>query len=172
MSKEQYSSIYEGIGKIIFKTSSVHFLAAQIISYYYSGNNDNRYRISLIHDILTNEHTSLAFIANSLKRVLLNLGFDKKPIEKIKSQVLQISNLRNRFAHEVLLYNNDTHYFSDRNHIPWRGEGLKFEDEFKNFENLYNEITNNLNKIIKNKNIKIIDQIPNGYEPPKQAFDS
>src|SRR3989344_8441969 len=105
MTEDQYNSIPEGMGKIVSKTSSLHFLAAQIISYYYSGNDDNPYRHSFIHDVLTNEYTNLAFITNSLKRVLLNLEFDKKYVEDIESKMLRISKLRNKFAHEVFLFN-------------------------------------------------------------------
>jgi len=169
---KQYTSIYEGIGRIIFKTSSVHFLAAQIISFYYLGNNKNSHRISFVHDILTNESTNLSFIARSLKRVLMNLEFSKKYAEKdIEEKILRIGNLRNMFAHEVLLFNQG-HWFPDRKSIPWHGEGLKFENEFKNFEILYDEVSDELSKIIKDKNIKIVDRIPNGYKPPTEEFNS
>lgn len=172
MSEEQYGSIHEGIGKIVFKTSSVHFLAAQIISYYYLGNDNNSYRLSFIHDVLTNESTNLSFIANSLKRVLVNLGFDKKYVEEdIESKMLRIGNLRNKFAHEVILFNQG-HWLSDRKSIPWHGEGLKFEDEFKKFEILYDEINIELSKIIKDKNITMIDHIWDGYKPPTEGFNS
>lgn len=172
MSEEQYDSIYEGTGKIVSKTSNVHFLAAQIISYYYLGNDNNPHRLSFVHDVLTNECTNISFITNALKRVLLNLGFDKKYIEKdIEGRMLKIGNLRNKFAHEVLLFNRG-HWLPDRKSIPWHGEGLKFEDEFKKFEILYDEINDELNKIINNKQIKMIDHIPNNYKPPAETFTS
>lgn len=170
MSGDQYNSIPEGIGKIVSKASSLHFLAAQIVSYYYSGNDDSPYRHSFIHDILTNEHTSLSFITNSLKRVLLNLEFNKNFVENIENKMLRIGRLRNKFAHEVFLFNQNQHWLPDRKSIPWHGEGLKFEDEFKNFETLYEEVNKNLVEVIENKKIKMIDHIPDGYKPPTKEF--
>lgn len=81
----------------------------------------------------------------------------------------RLGNLRNKFAHEMLLYNQNTHWFPDRKSIPWKGEGLNFDNEFKNFDILYNEIKTELNKIIRKKQVKIIiDHIPNNYNPPTE----
>ncbi len=168
---KQSIPIHQIISQIINKTAGIHFLTAQIISYYYLGN-DSFYRLSLIHDILTNEQTSLSFITNSLKNVLLNLKFPPQYVKEIKVKMLTLGNLRNKFAHEVLLFNQNIHWLPDRSKVPYKGEGLNTETEFLKFNTLYNDIFTELNKIIKDKNIKMIDKIPDKYEPPTQENTS
>lgn len=167
---EEQSSIHEDIGKIVLEASILHVLAAQIISWYYQGNNDNYRRVSFIHDVLTNERANLSFITESLKRVLINLKFDKKYVEeKVEKKMRQIGNLRNEFAHEVPLY-NEVHYLRNKKSFPFHGEGEKFKEKLNTFKSLYKEITDEFKIIINKKSIVVVDYIPNNYKPPTQEF--
>ena len=133
-------------GKVIRHTVNIQISAAKIISRYYLKESPRVIHMGFIHDVLTNPHASFVLIGDILRIVLLRQGADMKRVKILDNDMRELSNLRNRFAHEMIITNSekmDKFYIADRKQVGWEENmgGADIEEVFNKFTVLCGKVS-------------------------------
>lgn len=83
-------------GKILHHFSSVEMGMSCYICLYYFGNPNN---FDFVHTVLYDKYMNVGIMANIYEKLLERRGEDKKFINKLISQIRELTRIRNIFAH-------------------------------------------------------------------------